>query len=71
MSASTPSNPTHCLSVVTATLHCGVYDAQTGDCGVPEEIQRQKETQGERQQELVFKMGQIPPKLLHSTLMRT
>lgn len=31
----------------TATFHRGVHDAQTGDCGVPEEIQRQKETQGE------------------------
>lgn len=29
-----------------ATVHSGVHDAQTGDCGVSEEIQRQKETQG-------------------------
>lgn len=33
-----------CLSV--ATLHCSLYDAQTGNCGVLEEIQCQKETQG-------------------------
>lgn len=36
-----------CESMFTATFHRGVHDAQTGDCGVPEEIQRQKETQGE------------------------
>lgn len=29
-----------------ATVHSGVHDAQTGDSGVPEEIQRQEETQG-------------------------
>lgn len=29
-----------------ATIHSGVYDAQTGDRGVPEEIQCQEETQG-------------------------
>lgn len=35
-------------SIFTATLHCGVHHAQAGDCGLPEEIQCQKETQGER-----------------------
>lgn len=30
-----------------ATVHCSLHDAQAGDRGVPEEIQRQKETQGE------------------------
>lgn len=30
----------HCLCVFTATLHRSIHDAQTGDCGVPEEIQR-------------------------------
>lgn len=30
-----------------ATFHCGVHDAQTGDGGVPEEVQRQEEAQGE------------------------
>lgn len=40
-----------CESTFTATFHRGIHDAQTGDCGVPEEIQRQKETQGEWCQE--------------------
>lgn len=31
---------------LTATLHCGVHDAQTGNSRVPEEVQRKKETQG-------------------------
>lgn len=35
-------------SFFTATLHCGVHHAQAGDCGLPEEIQCQEETQGER-----------------------
>lgn len=35
------------LLVFSATLHCGLNDAQTGDGGMSEEIQRQKETQGE------------------------
>lgn len=30
----------------TATLHSGVHDAQTGDGRMPEEVQRQEETQG-------------------------
>lgn len=30
-----------------ATVHCCLHDAQAGDGGVPEEIQRQEETQGE------------------------
>lgn len=34
--------------VFTATFHRGLHDAQTGDGGVPQEIQRQKETQGKR-----------------------
>lgn len=29
-----------------ATVHSGIHDAQTGDCGVSEEIQRQEEAQG-------------------------
>lgn len=36
--------PLPCL--LSATVHSGVYDAQTGDRGVPEEIQCQEETQG-------------------------
>lgn len=27
------------IPLSTATLHCGLYDAQAGDCGVPEEVQ--------------------------------
>lgn len=30
----------------TATLHCCLHDAQTGDGGMPEEVQRQEEAQG-------------------------
>lgn len=30
----------------TATLHGGLYDAQTGDCGMPEEVQCKEEAQG-------------------------
>lgn len=36
-------------SVFTATVHRGVDHAQAGDRGLPEEIQCQKETQGESQ----------------------
>lgn len=38
------SHSLSCFS--TATLHCGVHDAQTGDGGMPEEVQCQEETQG-------------------------
>lgn len=34
------------LFVSIATLYCGFHDAQTRDCGMPEEVQRQEETQG-------------------------
>lgn len=34
------------LFLLTATIHSGIYDAQTGDRGVPEEIQCEEETQG-------------------------
>ncbi len=37
---------TNDLSLSVATLHCSLYDAQTGNRGVLEEIQCQKETQG-------------------------
>lgn len=36
-----------------ATVHCSLHDAQAGDCGVPEEIQRQEETQGETSGDLL------------------
>lgn len=34
------------LCLPTATLDGGLHDAQTGDSGVPEEVQRQEETEG-------------------------
>lgn len=34
------------LFVSIATLYCGFHDAQTRNCGMPEEVQRQEETQG-------------------------
>lgn len=41
------------LCLPTATLNSGLYDAQTGDSRVPEEVQRQKETQGVKMLEVV------------------
>lgn len=34
------------LCLPAATLDCGLHDAQTGDGRVPEEVQRQEETEG-------------------------
>lgn len=37
------------LCLPAATLHGGLHDAQAGDGGVPEEVQRQEETQGAKE----------------------